>query len=78
MFPVMPREQIPLVKKPINTIGYISCMTTTIEHLYKDIAYLKRDADLIKNCPKGNYELSEEAEKALLKRERHQNRIILI
>jgi len=42
-------------------------MTTTIEQLYKDIAYLKRDVELIKHILEEDYELSEEAKKALAK-----------
>jgi hypothetical protein len=40
-------------------------METTIEHLHKDISYLKRDVELIKHILDEDYELSEEAKKAL-------------
>ncbi|MEA2054957.1 MAG: hypothetical protein U9O96_07645 [Candidatus Thermoplasmatota archaeon] len=40
-------------------------METTIEHLSKDIACLRRDVELIKHMLEENYELSEEGKEAL-------------
>ena len=40
-------------------------MAITIEHLHKDIVYLKRDIELIKHILEEDYELSEKVKKAL-------------
>lgn len=40
-------------------------MAITIEHLHKDMVYLKRDIELIKHILEEDYELSGKVKKAL-------------
>lgn len=53
------------IEKLISTSYHIFHMETTIEHLSKDIACLRRDVELIKHMLEENYELSEEGKEAL-------------